>query len=373
MTTAPAPRALLVTQDLQRAGAQRQCVELAVGLRQAGWRVEVAVLEEGGALQAELAAAGIPVHPCPRRWRWDPGPAFRLARLWKRLDADVVQTFLFLPNFYGRVGRLLRRPRLLVSSLRSTGIEGWPRYAAEVLLAPLCDRILANSEAGRSDLVARGVAPGRIVVIRNGMTFERFDAALRTGRPPEACLPRLGMVAQMERRKDHLGLVEALARVRARVPEARLLLAGDGSLRTVVETRVRERGLEGAVEFLGTLDRPETLVTTLAISVQASAAEEGTSNSILEAMACGRPVVATDIGGNREVVEHGKTGLIVPPRDPEALARALLDLLASPELIRKMGQAARASVRARFSRETMIRATIEAYGGVPGRAPRDAA
>ncbi|HET8945732.1 MAG TPA: glycosyltransferase [Candidatus Polarisedimenticolia bacterium] len=373
MPTAAAPRALLVTQDLQRAGAQRQCVELAVGLKHAGWGVAVAVLEQGGPLEAELRSAGIPLHPCPRRWRWDPGPALALARLWSRLDADVVQTFLFLPNFYGRLGRLVRRPRLLVSSLRSTGIEGWPRYAAEVLLAPLCDLILANSEAGKSDLVTRGVAPGRIVVIRNGMTFERFDAALRGAPPPEACLPRLGMVAQMERRKDHLGLVEALVRVRARLPEARLFLAGDGSLRPAIEARVRERGLAGSVEFLGTVDRPEALLTTLAIAVQASAAEEGTSNSILEAMACGRPVVATDIGGNREVVDHGRTGFIVPARDPDALARALMDLLSNPERIRSMGEAAGASVRARFSREAMIGSTIAAYREMRGRAPRDAA
>jgi glycosyltransferase involved in cell wall biosynthesis len=367
------PKALLVTQDLQRAGAQRQCVELALGLREAGWAVEVASLEEGGALAAELRAAGIPLHLCPRRWRWDLSPLFALARLWGRLDPDVVQTFLFLPNFYGRVGRLMRRPRLLVSSLRSTGIEGWPRYAAEVLLAPLCDLILANSEAGKRDLVARGVAPHRVVVVRNGMTFERFDAALLRGRPPEECLPRLGMVAQMERRKDHLGLVEALAAVRARVPEVKLVLAGDGSLRPAVEERVRRLGLAEAVEFLGTIDRPESVVTTLAISVQASAAEEGTSNSILEAMACGRPVVATDIGGNREVVEHGRTGLIVPPGDPEALARALADLLARPDRIRDMGAAARASVRARFSRATMIRATLDAWREARPAVPRSAA
>jgi glycosyltransferase involved in cell wall biosynthesis len=360
---------LLVTQDLQRAGAQRQCVELALGLQRVGWRVEVACLEGGGALAVELETAGVPIHFVPRRWRWDLSPAVGLARRVALLDPDVVQTFLFLPNFYGRVARLLRRPRLLVSSLRSTGIEGWPRYLAEVILAPLCDRIIANSEAGRSDLVARGVAPGRVVVVRNGMRFERFDAALAGARGPAACGARLGMVAQMERRKDHAGLVEAFGRVRARVPEARLVLAGEGSLRPQVEEGVARLGLADAVELPGIVERPEAVYTALAIYVQASAAEEGTSNSILEAMACGRPVVATDIGGNREVVEHGTTGLIVPPRDPEALAQAILALLADPGRLEAMGDAGRRAVRSRFSLDTMIRETLAVYRGAPGGTP----
>ena len=367
------PRALLVTQDLQRAGAQRQCVELALGLVRAGWQTEVATLEAGGPLEEDLRAGGIPIHHCPRRWRWDLSPVLALAALTRRFDPDVVQTFLFLPNFYGRLARLLRRPRLLVSSLRSTGIEGWPRYAAEVLLAPLCDLILANSEAGRVDLVARGVAPERIVVVRNGMVFERFDAALAGARGPADCGPRLGMVAQMERRKDHLGLVEAFARVRSEVPGARLVLAGDGSLRPAVEERVRRLGLHGSVELPGTIERSETILASLAIYVQASAAEEGTSNSILEAMACGRPVVATDIGGNRETVQAGRTGLVVPPRDPQELAAALLGLLADPARLDALGEAGARAVRERYSRDGMIAATLAAWRAVPGRAPRERA
>ena len=361
--------ALLVTQDLQRAGAQRQCVELAVGLaREAGWQVHVAVLEPGGPLEEELRAAGIPILPCPRRWRWDLSPAFALARLVRDLSPDVVQTSLFLPNFYGRLARLLRRPPLLVSSLRSTGIEGWPRYAAEVLLAPLCDLVLANSEAGKADLVARGVASGRVVVVRNGMRFERFDAALTGAAPPSACGPRLGMIAQMERRKDHVGLVEAFARLRAEFPDARLILGGGGALRAPIEVRVRELDLSQAVELPGIVTQPENVYRSLRVYVQASAAEEGTSNSILEAMACGRPVVATDIGGNREVVSDGVTGIVVPPRDPAALASAIASLLRDDARADAYGAAGARLVRERYGREAMIARTIEAWNSRrPGR------
>jgi glycosyltransferase involved in cell wall biosynthesis len=351
---------LLITQDLQRAGAQRQCVELAIGLAASGWRVDVATVEPGGALAGEIAAAGLPLNVCARRWRWDLSPARSIADLIRRGSHDVAHSFLFLPNFYARLAGLMHRPPVLVSSLRSTGIEGRLRYLAEVLMAPLCDVIIANSDAGKADLVTRGVSPRRVVVVRNGLDLARFAAAPPPG--PAADGSRLiGMVAQMESRKDHAGLVEAFGTVLRRYPRARLILAGDGSLRPAIEERVHRLGLENQVAFPGTVERPETVHASLEIYVQASASEEGTSNSILEAMASGRPVVATDIGGNREVVRHGETGLIVPPRDPGALAAALAGLLDEPRRARRMGAAGAALARARFSRDAMVRATVDVY------------
>jgi glycosyltransferase involved in cell wall biosynthesis len=359
---------LLVTQDLQRAGAQRQCVELALGLaRTAGYRVEVMTLEPGGALTSELENADIPIHVCPRRWRWDLLPVAAIAEQVGRGGYDVVHSFLFLPNFYTRVARLLRRPPVLISSLRSTGIDGGLRYAAEVLMAPLCDAIIANSDAGKADLMARGVSAKRIQVVRNGLDFSRFEAATRPTRGADDGPRRLGMVAQMEGRKDHVGLVEAFARVTAQRPSTLLVLAGDGTTRPQVEERVRRLGLETSVSILGTVDRVETVLATLDIYVQASAREEGTSNSILEAMASGLPVVATDIGGNREVVQHGETGLIVPPRDPGALADALLGLLADPERCRALGAAGASLVRRCYAREVMIDTTVGVYRTLLGK------
>ena len=140
-----------------------------------------------------------------------------------------------------------------------------------------------------------------------------------------------------------------------------LVLAGDGRLRPAVEEKVRCLGLGRSVVLLGTVDDPTSVYPTLDIYVQASAREEGTSNSILEAMASGLPVVATDIGGNREVVRHGETGLIVPAHDPEALRGALRELLLDPARGRRMGAAGSALVHERFSRQTMVRSTMRIY------------
>lgn len=366
------PSVLLVTQDLERAGAQRQCVELALGLRsRPGWRVEVATLEPDGPLGEELRAAGVPLHECPRRWRWDLGPVGLIAAIARDGHFDVVHGFLFLPNFYTRLARLRYRPRVTISSLRSTGIEGLPRYVAEVLLAPLCDRIIANSEAGRQDLISRGVRADRIVVVRNGLALDRFLALAPPPSPPRR-QPVLGMVAQMEPRKDHEGLVRAFAAVVRRHPGARLVLAGDGRLRPRIEALVQSLDLGAQVELAGTVPASERVYDRLDLYVQSSASQEGTSNSIVEAMAAARPVVATDIGGNAETVADGETGLIVPPGDAGALAEAIERLLGDPVLHQRLSLAARRRAIERYSRERMIEETIRQYTSLLGAGADDA-
>jgi len=355
------PAVLLVTQDLMRAGAQRQCVELALGLRtRPGWRVEVAALEPDGPLAAELHAAGVTLHACPRRWRWDLSPAGAIARLARDGRFDIVHTFLFLPNFYGRLARLRHRHPVVISSLRSTGIEGLPRYVAEVLMAPLCDLIIANSEAGRRDLVSRGVAARRIVVVRNGLDLDRFIALTPPPRRPDGTR-WIGMVAHMEPRKDHAALVEAFATLSRHHPEARLVLAGDGSRRRRIEELVHARKLDGEIVLRGTVARTEEIYAGLEVYVQASASQEGTSNSIIEAMAAGLPVVATDIGGNAETVRHGETGLVVPPSNPGAIAEALGHVLDSPAEARVMGLAGRRRALEMYTRDRMVGATFAVY------------
>jgi glycosyltransferase involved in cell wall biosynthesis len=363
---------LLVTQDLQRAGAQRQCVELALGLsRRPGWRVEVVTLTPGGPLAAELTAGGVPLVAAHRRWRWDLSPIGRIADRLHEGRFDVLHSLMFLPNFYCRLSRLIHRPRLVISSLRSTGIEGVPRYVAEILMAPLCDLIVANSEAGRDDLIAKGVSARRLTVVRNGLDLARFEAL--ASRPPGvADGARIGMVAQMEARKDQAGLVEAFALIAGEFPGTRLILAGNGSLRPRVEAAIRRAGLETRVDLPGTVDRPELIYGSLDLYVQASASQEGTSNSIIEAMASALPVIATDIGGNREVVEHGVSGLVVPAGRPDRLAAAIASLLGDAALARRMGAAARERALRIYSRDSMIEAMIGIYESALAAATRRA-
>ena len=367
-------RLLLLTQNLDVWGAQRQVVELARSLDAGRFDVRLGTLEPGGALHGEIAGLGVPVASFERRWRWDVSPIRRLARYLRDESIDVVHSFLFLPNFYARfAGRLTRTP--VVSSLRSTGVEGWPRYVADIVTCVLCDALIANSRAGRDHYVRRGGLARRIVVVRNALPRRPSlapDAAARAGADwgLDRFARRIGMVAAMEWRKDQRLLLEAMPRVLRECPGTGLVFAGDGSRLEELRARTRRLGLEQSVVFLGKIDNPDLLYPLLDVYVQASYRGEGTSNSILEAMSHGLPVVATDVGGNAEVVVDGVTGHVVSAGDGRRLGSALVGLLRDPVRRATMGRAAEERARTTFSAQAMVAATERVYEAVrAGRRP----
>jgi glycosyltransferase involved in cell wall biosynthesis len=179
---------------------------------------------------------------------------------------------------------------------------------------------------------------------------------------PEGC-PVVGNVAALTDHKDHATLIEAAARVRLRVPEARFVCVGDGELRPRLEALCRERGLEDRWIFAGfrtDLDRLLPAFTVFCLSSHM----EGLGTSLLDAMAFARPVVATAAGGIPEAVEDGVTGRVVPVRDPTALADALVETLADPGRARTMGAAGRRRFEERFTADRMVDGTFAAYDGL---------
>jgi glycosyltransferase involved in cell wall biosynthesis len=360
----PTYRILLLTQDLKLAGAQRQLVELARGLAAAGHDVRVGVLEPGGPLTADITGAGIALSAFRRRWRWDLLPVVSLASYLRRERIDVIHSFLFLPSFYSRfAGRLARVPAI-ISSLRGSRIEGHLRYRLDVATSSLCHAITANSAAGRDDYVEHGGAREKIVVIRNGLDSSRLCATPVHADRVHWKLDRfdllIGMVGTMEDLRDHRLLVTAMEQIVRRKSGVGLVLVGDGTLRPEIEALVQHLGISQHVVLTGTLRHPERIYPLLAVYVQASATE-GISNSILEAMFCALPVVATDVGGNPETVVHGRTGTIVPPGDPAAMADAVVALLDDPARRREMGREAQQRARTSFGLKGMLQATQELY------------
>jgi glycosyltransferase involved in cell wall biosynthesis len=234
-----------------------------------------------------------------------------------------------------------------------------------------------NADAIRQSLIADGYNPGKITVIRNGIDLSRFARQQDTGKlRQEFGLPsHVPVVALLSRFNELKGIkyfLEAAAIVAGRFPEARFVLVGNratvsgGAVEEDVDYR---RGLENYAERLGLgrraifaglrLDVPE-LLSEVTVSVLPSLSE-GLSNVLLESMAAAVPVVATEVGGNPEVVEHGVTGLLVPPRDPAALASSICLLLEKPEAARRFGQSGRQRVAKEFSLERMVKDTEELY------------
>jgi glycosyltransferase involved in cell wall biosynthesis len=222
------------------------------------------------------------------------------------------------------------------------------------MAARWCRTIVTLSESERAAGLEAGVGrPEQYRVIPNGIDLAPFT------QPPAPVPGRILWVGRFAPPKRADLALRALAMVRPRFPEAELHLVGDGVGRPAAEELARELGVADAVRFLGTRDDVPELLVEASCALLASD-YEGCPLSVIEAMAAGVPVVATDVGGLGELVVHGRTGLLVP-RSEEALADGLGELLGRPDLARDQGEEARKLARKRFSRERMVSETVALY------------
>jgi glycosyltransferase involved in cell wall biosynthesis len=213
-------------------------------------------------------------------------------------------------------------------------------------------------------LIKDGVPDVRTVTVHEGIDLGRVEAAPPAKLHEELFLPHgaplVGNVAALVPHKGQKHLIEAAAIVVRQVPDARFVIAGEGELRPSLERQIKEHRLEKHVFLAGF--RPDILSLHKAFDIFVmSSITEGLGTSLLDAMAASKPIVATDTGGIPEVVAHESTGLIVPPRDHEAMAAALVKLLKDPALAKRMGSAGFARVRQQFSAVKMLKETLRVY------------
>lgn len=380
MSSAPHP-VLFLIQHLDQGGTERHFHDLVTSVDRR--LIEPHVIhfaDPEGLMARELAARpDLPTRYLPVSRAYSPTAALagaRLARTIARHRVACLVTFHFVADFISTIAAQLSRTPV-ISSRRDMGFTRTPRQLrAGRLLARGVSRYIAVSDAVRQ-AVARdeGVNPGRIEVIYNGIDLDAFvdhpyarqAERARLGIPAEALV--VGCVANFNPVKRHQTLIEAFARLRAARSEAdpplRLLLAGTGPLREALENQVAALDLERAVVFAGLSHdvRRELCASDLFVLPSET---EGFSNAIVQAMALGLPVVACRVGGNPEAVVQGETGLLVEPRDPEAMARALGRLLGDAGLRGRLGQAGARRARQQFRFETMIRRTEGLIGRVIG-------
>jgi glycosyltransferase involved in cell wall biosynthesis len=300
-------------------------------------------------------------------------PLLRLRAELRRRDAAVVHSYLFQANLLGTLAaRAAGTPVALVSK---RSLDAWPRgwqRAACRLGNALADRVVVNAEAvARHVARAERCARHRLVVIPNGIDLRRVETATRREAPPLARgrAPVIATIGRLSEKKGQADLVDAAARVFEHAPSARLRIVGDGPLGPALEARARERGIRDRVEFTGAVADGAGALADIDVFVLPSHME-GMSNSLLEAHAAGLPVVATDAGGNREVTEDGVTGFVVPPRNPLALADAILRMLKEPARARAMAAAGRARVHEHFTVERMAARMERLYDLLLGAAER---
>jgi glycosyltransferase involved in cell wall biosynthesis len=247
--------------------------------------------------------------------------------------------------------------------------ESSRQIAVQRLAHRLATHVTAVSREVAASSVALGIPASRVTVIENGVDVSRFDGVTRRGRisgleavPEDA--PLVGSVGCLAPRKDYGTLLSALERLAAG-HEFRCAIAGDGPDRTTLEAQAAERGLAGRVLFLGERSDVDQLLPAFDVFTLSSR-EEGIPNALLEAMAAARPCVATRVGGNAEVLEDGRTGWLVPPQDPGALATALGEALSRPDEAARRGAAARRAMVEERSIDAMVRRHEGFYLGALG-------
>ncbi len=286
------------------------------------------------------------------------GGITRLARFMRRERVDIVHNYLLRANVVGTLAARLARVPVVLCSKRGCHERRGFELAGARLSNWLADRVTANSNAVREFVHANEGCPvEKIVVIPSGIDTERFRPL-----PPGEYKARLGLdqnrpvvgsVTRMRVRKGVAEFLRAMAVVRQRIPSVQTVVAGEVELGAELRRIVEEDGLADHLWLLGRRsDIPEVL-SAFDVFVLSSHGE-GMSNAILEAMAMEKPVVATDVGGNGDVVQDGRSGHLVPARDPEPLAAAIIATLSAPGEARVMGRLGRQIVEERFSAGAMV-------------------
>ena len=355
-------RVCYVIDELRLGGTERQLVQVASGFDPTRVDAEIWCLRD------DPSRSGLPVR-CPthilgiNRLR-EPRSLLRVlafARHLRRRPVDVIQTFFFDASLVGIVAGRLAGVPLVIASRRDLGYwhSSWTLRWTR-LLVRAADRVLANAEAVRDSVVRmEGVPREKVDVIYNGVELpDPSDPTTRAvvrrhlGIPPDRLV--IGIVANLNRPVKDVGtFIRAAAGVGERMPEATFLVVGDGPLRPELEAEAGRLGLEGRLRFVGGAGGPGEVIAALDVGVLSSLSE-GLPNAILEYMAHGIPSVATAVGGVTEILEDGRTGLLVPPRNPEAMAQAILALAGSAEVRRAMGAEARRRIEANFALHNKI-------------------
>ncbi|MEO6809279.1 MAG: glycosyltransferase [Isosphaeraceae bacterium] len=353
---------------LDRSGAEKQMVLLAKGLPRERFRVEVAALTRLGPLEADLTRLGIPVTLIGKRHKADPLALRRLVRFMVERQFDVVQTWIFAANTYGRLAaRRAGVPVVVTAEMAVDLWKGCTPLAIDRRLACWTDRVVGNSRAVVDFYRNAGIPDDRLAMIYSGIsdeeppTVDRAEVRASLGLPTDAPLALfVGRLAAQKGVDDLLKALDLLQHVR---PDLRTLIVGDGPLRGDLEELANAFRLGGSARFLGHRDDVPRLLAAADLLVLPSL-YEGLPNVVLEAMRFRVPVVATAAPGTTEVVNDGQTGLLVPPRAPKELARAIRTLLDEPEFARRLGEAGRARVEADFRAETMVARFAELYEGL---------
>ncbi len=378
---------VLVIDDLEYGGAQRQVIELANNMDQDRFDVHICTLSDYVPLGRQLKDSEHRLHTIVKKNKFDFTIVPRLARLLKSLKADIIHGYLFSADIASRLAGRLAGTELIIGSERNANHSFKKRHILAYKLTRGCvDLTIANSKVGadfNSKMSGQSACDYRIV--HNGVDTERFRPQSRKAIRNEFGISTknqiIGVFASFKPQKNHSMLLRAFSKILDSFPAAQLLLVGDqlygnvnlhgnvnrtGDYRAKVKSLIGELGIRHRCTFLGNTEDVERIYPACDITALSSL-REGTSNVLLESMACGVPVVATNVSDNPYIVKEGETGFLVELSDVEGMADRLQTLLANDIMRQRMGQHARDWVIEEFSITQLVKRTKSVYLEALGR------
>jgi L-malate glycosyltransferase len=366
------PRVMQVLLSLVPGGTEHLVVEICKRLP-AEYGTVVCCLDAEGEWAGDLQARGIEVKALHRRPGFRPGVGRAIARLAAERNIDVLHCHQYSPFVYGRIAATWNRRLKIVYTEHgrlSDAPPSWKRRLVNPLLSRFDGSIVAVSHELRDYMIESRFPRERVRVIHNGIepaqaatTLDRRRARLRLGLDERAFV--VMTVARLDPVKDLLMLLDAFSIVRRRVRSAQLVIVGDGPERQRLTERAGREDLVGVVQITGY--RPEVRELLAAADLYASSSiSEGVSITILEAMATGIPVVATAVGGTPEILSDGAGGILVPSRDPAAMAAAIISLAEDRRRRNSLAAAARRRLETSFTIDRMVDDYARSYRGLAG-------
>ena len=371
-------RVLQFIGSFHQGGSERQAVALTKLLKnESSFDVSLATLNNAGVLRATIDAVGLPEIPeFPLTSFYNANFAKQVRRCAKYLrenEIDLIHTHDFYTNVFGMAAATLAGVPVRIASKRETGgMRSRAQKVVEKIAFGRADAIVANSNAVRNHLTVRGIPDKKITVIYNGID------TIRSAGPQASRLQNVSDLAPSI--SENTRLITLVANLRHPVKNVPMLLraakqvidhddntnfviAGEGELRQELEGLAVRLGVERNTHFIGRCDDVPALLAASYACVLTSSAE-GFSNSIIEYMAAGKPVVATNVGGAAEAVVEGETGYLISSDDDNALAERLIELLDDSERAAAFGQAGRKLAHERFSQEAQLQQTVELYNAL---------
>jgi glycosyltransferase involved in cell wall biosynthesis len=374
------PTVLHLIDSFNKGGSESQAVQLVRLLQGIGrYRILMACLNNDGPLRTEIDRLDLGEIPEYKLTGFFNLRALRQLRRFtahlKRQQVDILHTHDFYTNVFGMwAGAAAGVPVRIAARRESSGMRSTARRALERASYRAATRIVANCEEVRRQLTNEGISPRRIEVIYNGVdttrmcqsrSANRSEMAASFGLPTDPRRRFISIVANLRLpAKDQVTFLRAARTVSAVVPEATFVLAGEGELMDSMRLLATELGIAEQAVFLGGCSRVAELLSITEIAVLSSLSE-GFPNAVLEYMAAGCPVVATDVGGIHEAVVDGETGYLVKARDHGAMARQILRLLDAPQQARAMGNLGQQIVKQKFSSQVQVEAITGLYDHLP--------